>query len=467
MNLKRILGSLTFRFMFTYVAGLSLAVFFVLALIFASFSYSYFRTNSEDVKSESARLVAIYRQDGIAALEKIISERRLQSQSETFEEYQAREQQFRYLLADANHTPIVGTLNRWPANIYDSWAVFQYHISFAGSDSSSSQLVAHTVTLDNGQLLLVARHYGYFITFERIILIVLLRSMVVTIIMGAIGGAVVAGRGLRDMEAINRSVQSIMQGDLAQRISLKSSRGDFRKLIITFNRMLDRIQMLMEGVRQVSDNIAHDLRTPLTRLRNHLTSLQELVTDDKQKNTVQALLDEADSLLATFNALLRITQVESGNRRAGFRELDVSVILHDVIELYEPLAAEKNLEIQAHLASTLPLSGDRDLLFQAFANLFDNAIKYTPEGGSISVSAQVRDAKVWVDVADNGWGIPAADRDKVFRRFYRVESSRSLQPGNGLGLSLVNAVVNLHSGSITLADNHPGLAVTVCLPALA
>lgn len=462
MNFRRIFASLTFRFMFSYVAGLSLAVFVMLALIFASFSYSNFRTTKEDVKNESARLVTVYRQGGAAALETAVTTQQPKHQMETFEHYQ-REQPFFYLLADSEHAPIVGTLNEWPANIYDSWAAFQYHISFARSGSGNAQLVTHTVALDNGQLLLVARHYGYFIRFERIILIVLLRSMIFTIIMGAIGGAVVSGRGLRDMDTINRSVQSIMQGDLSKRISVQRSRGDFRNLVITFNRMLDRIQASMEGVRQVSDNIAHDLRTPLTRMRNHLTNLQGVVSGDAQ-NTVQDLLDEADNLLSTFNALLRIAQIESGNRQSEFDAIDITIILRDVIELYEPLAAEKNQTVSTDLRGPLRMHGDRDLLFQAFANLLDNAIKYTPDNGAVRVKAALVGDTLEVEVSDSGAGIPLVERDKVFRRFYRVEASRSQQPGNGLGLSLVQAVVNLHSGKIVLADGEPGLNVCVQLP---
>lgn len=466
MNLKRILSSLTFRFMFAYVVGLSLAVFVVLALVFASFSYNYFRTNSEQVKEESARLVTIYRQGGIAALEAEITAQQLRSRSEALSEHQSREHQFLYLLADSQRKPIVGNLGAWPANIYQTWVSFQYHIAFTNWGSGKAQLVAHTQALNSGELLLVARNYSYFISYERIILTVLLRSMIVTIILGAIGGAVVAGRGLRDIDTINRTVESIIQGDLSRRLPLVDRRGDFRRLTITFNRMLDRIQMLMEGLRQVSDNIAHDLRTPLTRLRNHLTNLQGVVSGDAQ-NTVQDLLDEADNLLSTFNALMRIAQIESGNRLSGLDEVDITIILRDVMELYEPLAAEKRLIVSADLRGPLRTRGDRDLLFQAFANLLDNAIKYTPDDGAVQVKATLVGDTLEVEVSDSGGGIPVAEREKVFRRFYRVEASRSQQPGNGLGLSLVQAVVNLHSGKIVLADGQPGLKVCVQLPVLA
>jgi len=454
MTLTRLFASLTFRFMFAYVAGLSLAVFVILALIFASYSYNYYSEVNRAVRSESVRLQDIHRNAGLQAL-----------RAEFARPQQGRsEDSFLYLLADANRGRIAGTLETWPSPNDRSWLALEYRVWLQDGADERQQLVTHTERLDDGHLLVVARNYSNMILFEHVILNVLLRSMLVTILLGAIGGAVVAGSSVRTIDAINRAVESIMEGDFSERVSVRQSRGGFHSLAITINRMLDRIQALMEGMRQVSDNIAHDLRTPLTRLRNHLASLQGKVTGEAQ-NTVQALLDEADGLLATFNALLRIAQIESGNRLSGVQQLDLTVILRDVIELYEPLAAEKRIEIKVKLADALPLSGDRDLLFQAFANLFDNAIKYTPEGGDIAIRAEIANAEVLVEVADSGWGIPAADREKVFRRFYRVESSRSQQPGNGLGLSLVQAVVNLHSGSIALADNHPGLRVSVRLPA--
>jgi signal transduction histidine kinase len=229
--------------------------------------------------------------------------------------------------------------------------------------------------------------------------------------------------------------------------------------------MLDRITGLMETVRQVSDNIAHDLRTPLTRLRSRLEIARGQLGDanSEARAAVEQATEEADGLLATFNALLRIARIEAEQRREGFAAVDLVPLLTDVAELYEPVAAERDQTLTLQVREVAPIDGDRDLLFQAIANLVDNAIKYTPAGGRIALGLEPKGEGAEVYVADTGPGIPADQRERVFDRFHRLESSRST-PGSGLGLSLVRAVARLHGATIRLTDNAPGLRVALLLP---
>jgi signal transduction histidine kinase len=254
-----------------------------------------------------------------------------------------------------------------------------------------------------------------------------------------------------------------MDGDLSRRLKIVSGGGDFEILVGNFNQMLDRIESLMHGVRQVSDNIAHDLRTPLTRLRNHMVQLQVDVPEAGEER-VQSLIDEADGILRTFSALLRIARIESDSQKAGFSNISLDMILADVVEMYEPVATEAGQSLTLDTEPSLALWADRDLLFQVLANLVDNALKYGKADGHIEVSAWQDQSHVEFSIADDGLGIPAEERDKAFRRFYRVEASRGALPGNGLGMSMVEAVVKLHKGAVSLKDNKPGLKVLIKLP---
>ncbi len=263
---------------------------------------------------------------------------------------------------------------------------------------------------------------------------------------------------------INKTCSDIMAtGDLNTRIQHGGSGKDFDELAENVNLMLDKIQKLMSDVRQVSDNIAHDLRTPLTRMRNKLDSLDEKFNHDKTAlAAVNALQAEADNLLNVFNALLRITNIESGQRHSFFSELDINELLIDLVELYEPLALDKNQKLNL-TSSQLITKADRDLLFQALANILDNAVKYTPAGGEITLSARSLNDCLEINISDSGIGVPETELPKLMQRFYRVEQSRNLQ-GNGLGLSLVSAVLTLHQGSIHFTNNNPGLKVKLILP---
>ena len=271
--------------------------------------------------------------------------------------------------------------------------------------------------------------------------------------------------GLRINAIVETADRIIRTGDMSQRIHDPYGGKEVLSLITVLNAMLDEIEQLMQSVRTVSDNIAHDLRHPLTRLRNHIEELRESVIDEECAEEQQKLADlvqECDALLGTFQAILRISNIESARRHGGFREVNLHAVIQDVIELYEPFAAEKHITMIVDARPTRTV-GDKDLLFQAFTNLIDNAIKYTPEGGGISIEVMPHDDGGKIVIRDSGRGIPDEHKPNVFRRFYRVDPSRSM-PGTGLGLSLVGAIVKLHQGTITLADNTPtGLTTIVTL----
>jgi len=244
---------------------------------------------------------------------------------------------------------------------------------------------------------------------------------------------------------IANTARDIMNtGDLSQRIDIGSRWDDLGNMTTVLNMLLSRIEQLMTGVRQVSDNIAHDLRTPLTRLRQKIESAHS----EKQEE----LLKEADHLLSTFNALLRISRIETEKQRSRFKQLDLQNVLQDVIDFYEPLAEEKSISLSIDLQAA-PFEGDRDLLFQAFANILDNALKYTPARGIIRIALHRGESGISIEIKDSGPGVPEKDLVKIFERFYRSEESRSTA-GTGLGLSLVAAVTELHHGTVR-AENMP------------
>lgn len=259
-------------------------------------------------------------------------------------------------------------------------------------------------------------------------------------------------------------------GRFLGRLAVSGTNDELDRLAQNLNAMLDRIAELMAGLREVSDNIAHDLKTPLTRLRNSAEEALRTATDTEEyRLTLENVIDEADQLIRTFNALLMIARAESGNATEGMAAFDAADVARDVAELYEPLAEEAHVTMHVTLPDKLPLYGSRELIGQALANLLDNAIKYAardesdPENAEISIGAVATGTGVELSVSDNGPGIPEADRARVVERFVRLEGSRS-RPGSGLGLSLASAVARLHGGTLRLEDHAPGLRVVLALP---
>ena len=281
-------------------------------------------------------------------------------------------------------------------------------------------------------------------------------------VLAVLGSYLMAGSIAGRLEQINRISQDIRHGDLSRRMPVGRGRDEFDRLAGNLNDMLDQIQSLMEGVRSVSDAIAHDLRTPLARLRTRLERLRNTPQGELEAGVDQSIA-EADSMLGTFSALLRIAQLEAGSRRTDFAEVDMQALVADIADLYEPVASDRNIELRLEAIEGAKTRGDRDLLFQAICNLVDNAVKYTPEGGHVRLELLWRAKRARLVVNDSGPGIPAEERSLVFERFYRLDAHRDLA-GNGLGLSLVAAVAKLHDSRVELEDNQPGLRVVWNLP---
>ncbi len=445
MQKPRLFNSSTFRLAVIYMALFSTSVLLLLGFIYWSTAGYMIRQTDATIEAEVVGLAERYDSTGLPGLTDLISER------------MAREpgSPVLYLLADRNFKPLLGNLDHWPKGNEpkSGWLSFRLE-NDSHPESSGHPARARLFNLRGGFYLLVGRDVQELEKIQNLIVSTLAWGLAITVVLALLGGTMISRNFLSRIESINDTCREIIYGDLSRRIPMRSADDDFDQLAGNLNNMLDQIEALMAGVRQVSDNIAHDLRTPLARLRNRLETLRKQVTEDGPRELLDQAASEADGLLGTFKALLRISQIESGSRRAGFTEIDLTALLQDVIELYEPLADEKGQHIEWQLVDGKPIRGDRDLLFQAFANLLDNAIKYTPENGRIHIALKGEQ----VSVADNGPGIPKESRDIVFQRFYRLEQCRTT-PGNGLGLSLVAAVSNLHNASIHLKDNAPGLQV--------
>ncbi len=414
------------------------------------------RQTDATIDAEITGLAEQYRQRGLAGLRAVIAER--VSRDPTGSSV--------YLLAGEGFSPVIGNLNRWPEAVpgEDGWVSFR--LREWGLDRTDEHLArARTFRLRGGLHLLVGRDVRDLEATRGLILTALGWGLAIMIGLALGGGLMMSAGMVRRLEAINQTSREIMGGDLSRRVPTNGSGDDFDQLAANLNQMLERIGALMSSVRQVSDNIAHDLRTPLTRLR---TKLELASTEPDAPETlrlaVEGAIADAEELLGTFNALLRIARIESGRGSTAFGELDLGHLVQDVVELYEPLAAERQQRLAVEAGAPAPARGDRDLLFQALANLVDNAIKYTPPGGSIQVAVTREATEVALCVADSGPGIPPELRERVLERFYRLDDSRST-PGNGLGLSLVKAVVDLHGGRLRLEDNAPGLRVCLWLPA--
>jgi signal transduction histidine kinase len=457
------LSSFTFRLALLYAFLLAGSVVLLLGFIHWSTAGYMARQSDATIEAEIQGLAEQYRRRGLAGLTTLVAERSARAPIGASI----------YLLADADFRRLVGNINAWPKvePDADGWIDFRLRERAGDTDDALEHAARGKVFRLRGDLrLLVGRDVNELAALRSLLREALGWGLAMTVALAFLGGWVMSAGVVRRVEAINHVSRDIMEGDLSRRVATDGSGDEFDLLAGNLNRMLARIEALMASVRQVSDNIAHDLRTPLGRLHTKLSQLRDLDLDPGTAEPIDEAIADAEELLSAFNALLRIARVESGSRRAAFADVDPVILLHDVAELYEPLAADKHqtLRVEPELGpdeaagAGLHLFGDRDLLFQALANLLDNAIKYTPTGGRIEIAARRRNGLVELGVTDSGPGIPGAQRAKVVQRFYRIDSSRS-EPGHGLGLSLVQAVAQLHGAELTLEDANPGLRVALRL----
>ena len=452
---RRLFHSYTFRLALLYAVIFSTSTL-LLFYFFYLFTASYMAQQMDNtIQAEIQGLAERYDDEGIQGLTALIADR--------VERQQATGNSI-YLLTTYTLKPLVGNLDRWPKNasVTDDWIEFELEINQETNETHLAR--AKIFRLPGRYGLLVGRDINQLTEAKRRIVQALTWGLMIMLLLAFLGGLVLSRRTVRKIERINQTTRSIMSGDLSRRVPLTNRNDDFDQVAENLNQMLDRIQNLMEDIRRVSDSIAHDLRTPLARLRQHLEEARQ--QEDPNSNSAKYLessIKEADSLLSTFNALLRIARIEAGQIKFGFSEIDYHALIQDIVEFYEPLVEEK----QQHLETTLEVGiiswGDRDLMFQAIANLFENAIKYTPEHGNISISLIRLNTEAVITISDNGPGIPKAERENVFRRFYRLDQSRS-SSGNGLGLSMVSAVISMHNGNIKLQNNNPGLRTIIKLP---
>ena len=377
-----------------------------------------------------------------------------------------------YLVTTPSGEGLAGNVGSLEPGVLDrpGWLETYYH-RLESSEGAEHRALVRVVQLPGGFHLLVGRDLD---ERERLFGIVVNAgqwSLALVIMLGLLGGFFVSRRVLSRIDAMTGTAQTIMAGDLSGRLPVAGTGDELDRLADNVNAMLERIEALMRGLKEVSDNIAHDLKTPLTRLRNRCEqALRSASGEASYRAALEATIAESDDLIRTFDALLMIARAESGQARENMTEFDASEIARDVGELYEPFADEKGIALKIDAAAAAPVRGNRELVSQALANLIDNAIKYAGSNGKVNgipaeivVKAGNDGERITLSVADRGPGIPDADRGRVVERFVRLEQSRS-EPGSGLGLSLASAVARLHGGELKLEDNHPGLRTTIALP---
>ncbi|SDG36323.1 HAMP domain-containing sensor histidine kinase [Pelagibacterium luteolum] len=381
-----------------------------------------------------------------------------------------------YYLGDPTGMMIAGNVTEFPPAVLAETGRFELQYErgreiYGGPEDevqTHGTAVVESMELSNGLRLVVGRDVGERRGFNAIILRTFFAGAVGIILLSILAGGFTVRYVLRRIDGITGTSSKIMSGSLSERVPVTGRNDEFDAVATSLNAMLERIEKLMIGLKEVTDNVAHDLKTPLTRLRNRAeAALRDNADPETQRAALETTIAESDQLIRTFNALLLIARAEAGTSTGSFSDIDLSEVVADVAELYTPVVEDAGMELETAVEPGLKLHANRELIGQALVNLVENAIKYghieEREGGRIIVSARSEAGRIIIEVADNGPGIPDADRARVFERFARLEASRT-EPGAGLGLALVSAVVRLHGGDIVFEDNAPGARAVITFP---
>ena len=401
------------------------------------------------LETRAENLKEIYAMGGIEFLRNLVDRRAQKSDPEKIIFY----------LTNHNYNKLSGNISDWPRAVpkNSGWTEVE------DDDENPIEYRYFALTLDDKYHLLLGLDTEKEEEMENRVFLVFLGALALSLVGAAITGFLLHKNINERLGLITATCSEIMVGRFSHRIPVSRTSDEIDEMAHTLNGMLDRIETLMDGIRHVTDSIAHDLRTPLTRLHSRLENLLSKTKSEENRKLVEATIAEVDQLLITFAALLSITRLETGELETNFKEIRLSDLIKDAIDIYEPIAEDKGQEIV--LLDNLeerPLLGDRDLITQCFSNLLDNALKYGPKNSTISIRLDQSGSSTVLRVHDQGSGIPDHETEKVLERFYRVESSRNM-PGNGLGLSLVAAVVRIHGGTLSM-KNKDGFAVTLELP---
>lgn len=452
MLLTKTLTSSTFRLALIAIGTFGLIVSAIFSYVYLSTS-SYVRSRSDRaIMTEYSSLKDVYERSGRDGVIALIQARIADSN------YADNV----YLLADPALAVLAGTLKAWPstATAAKGW-IESRALEPLPSATRQPRLRAMSDTFPSGDRLLVGRDISELDGFTDQIKTAVISCVVLIFILAGVASVLVTRRTVGRIEAINATSRAIMQSGLDQRIPLRGSNDEWDRVAANLNLMLERIETLMGEVKQVSDNVAHDLRTPLTRMRGRLEKAyhRQRVGEDDQSLIGDTIAD-LDAVLRIFSSITRIAQIETQQRKGAFRRVNLVEIAGEVVELYDAAAEQDGTSLTIAGDREVLVTGDRDLIFDAIANLVDNALKHGRAGGNVVVANETLDGRPVISITDDGPGIPPEEREHVFKRFYRLEQSRYTS-GNGLGLSLVAAVARLHDARIEMLDNSPGLKVTI------